>query len=315
MKLVANHPTKCIRLIPGWPDYMGFCDACKYGTGGIWLSGKLGIDPTIWRIEWPPEITQRLVSRSNPKGDLTINDLEMAGLLLHYLVLEELVPTLENKRAAAWCDNTSTVSWARRLSCKRSFVGQRLLRALVIRHVATRSTPLAPWSIAGANNKMADLASRSFKQGGKGNYLLSDTDLLIRFNTEFPLTQGASWRLHQLNPRTSSLVFSELQHQQQPMGSWLRLPKPGQPSGPTGNTSCPSLDTLTPTSSTSPKHSDLISPKPLPIGFELEMPEAKIRLVLSEFNKRWQPSPRPTNWLSNQAPPTLTKADKTTGLR
>ena len=210
MKLVANRPTKCSQLIPGWPDFMGFCDACKHGAGGVWLSGKDDLDPVLWRVQWPDDISARLKSGSNPQGDLTVNDLEMAGLLLHCLVLEQRVPSLEGKHAAAWCDNTSTVSWARRLSCKRSLVGQRLLRALVIRHVATRSSPLAPWSIAGANNQMADLASRSFRKGGKGNFLLTDSQLLTKFNSQFPLTQEASWQLHHLPNKLCSLVFSEL---------------------------------------------------------------------------------------------------------
>ena len=207
LKLVANRPTKCAQLVPGWPHFIGFCDACKWGAGGVWLSGKEDIHPTVWRVKWPPDIAQRMISPTNPTGDLTINDLEMAGLLLHYLVLEQLVDTLEHKHAAAWCDNTSTVSWARRLSSSKSLVGQRLVRALSIRHVVTKSSPLAPWSIAGANNNMADLASRSFRKGGKGNFALTDTELLTKFNSTFPLSQDASWHMHTLSTRVSSLVL------------------------------------------------------------------------------------------------------------
>ena len=203
--------------MPGWPDFVGFCDACKWGAGGVWLSGKSQLHPIVWRVQWPPDISQRFQSSHNPEGDLTINDLEMAGLLLHCLVLEQVVPNLENKHAAAWCDNTSTVSWARRLASKRSLVGQRLLRALAIRHAATKSSPLAPWSIAGANNHMADLASRSFRRGGKGNFELTDLELLTMFNSKFPLSQNASWHLHHLTTKLASLV----RLQPQPMGSCL----------------------------------------------------------------------------------------------
>ena len=124
LKLVANRPTRCAQLVPGWPDYIGFCDACKHGAGGVWLSAKSDIHPTVWRLQWPPEVVQRLISPDNPNGDLTINDLEMAGLLLHYLVLERIAPTIKHKHAAAWCDNTSTVSWARCLTSSKSLVGQ-----------------------------------------------------------------------------------------------------------------------------------------------------------------------------------------------
>jgi len=114
MKVVANRPTKCAQLVPGWPHFVGFCDACKYGAGGVWISGKDDIHPTLWCICWPPDIVELFNQQA-----LTVNDLEMAGLLLEYLVLEQIVDSLVHKHAAAWCDNTSTVSWARRLSSSR----------------------------------------------------------------------------------------------------------------------------------------------------------------------------------------------------
>ena len=315
MKLVANRPTHCSQLVPGWPHYVGYCDACRWGAGGVWLSGKDGLHPVVWRLRWPADISARFKSSSNPSGNITINDLEMAGLLLQYLVLEQITPSLENKHAAAWCDNASTVSWAKRLASTRSLLGQRLLRALCIRHAVTKSSPLAPWSIAGANNKMADLASRSFKAGGQGNYKLSDSEFLTKFNAKFPLSQAASWHVHHLTTRITSLVFSELRQQQQPMGSWLRLAKPEPSSGVTGTTSSTTtLATPTPTSQSAPPLSDLPLSKPLPIGYELETQEEQIKLALSAFNKRWQPLPRPSIWLDSPAPRTSTKATPPTGL-
>lgn len=308
MKLVANRPTKCSQLIPGWPHFVGFCDACKYGAGGVWLSGREGLHPTVWRVPWPPDITKLYNEKK-----LSINDLEMAGLLLHYLVLEQITANLTHKHAAAWCDNTSAVSWARRLSSSKSRVGQRLVRALSIRHVTTQSSPLAPWSIAGANNNMADLASRSFKAGGKGNYDLTDSEFLTKFHTLFPLTQNASWHMHTLNAKLSSLVFAELRLEQQPMGSWLRLTTHGTSTGQTGPSLSPTLASPIPYSPTCPNLSSLPSSKPLPIGYEMEMQDQNIELALSEFRKRWQPLPRPSNWTTNPAPRTKSKHAKTTG--
>ena len=315
LKMVANRPTKCAQLIPGWPNYVGFCDACKWGAGGVWLSGSDDLHPVMWRVKWPPDITKRLVSPSNPAGDLTINDLEMAGLLLQQLVLEDIAPTLEHKHAATWCDNSSTVSWARRLSSKRSLVGQRLVRALSLRHVVTKCSPLAPWSIAGANNKMADLASRSFSsRGGPGNFDLTDAQLLTKFNRDFPLTQEAFWHMHRLPNKLTSLVYSELRLERQPMGSWLRLTTHGKSSGRTGQSSSSKCLASANHSSqpTTPRNS-LPSSKPLPLGFAMETRDEKIRLALSEFNKRWQPSARPSNWLENPAPRSSIKRTKSTG--
>ena len=308
MKVVANRPTNVAQLVPGWPHFAGFCDACKFGAGGVWLSGKDEIHPTVWRFRWPPSIVD-LFNRKK----LTVNDLEMAGLLLQYLVLEQVTESLKHKHAAAWCDNTSTVSWARRLSSSKSLVGQRLVRALSIRHMVTHSSPLAPWSIPGANNNMADLASRSFRKGGKGNYDLTDAEFLTKFNAVFPLSQDASWHMHTLNTKISSLVCAELRREQQPMGSWLRLTTRGKSSGLTGQHLSPSLASLTPSSLDSHSQNSLPLSKPLPIGYEMDTQDEKIRLALSEFNKRWQPSPRPSNWTLNPAPRTKSKATHSIG--
>ena len=315
MKMVANRPTRCSQLVPGWPHFVGFCDACKWGAGGIWLSGKQGLHPLVWRVQFPPDITARFKSSSNKQGDLTINDLEMAGLLLQFLVLEQVTDTLVDKRAAAWCDNTSTVSWARRLTSKRSLVGQRLLRALSIRHVVTKCSPLAPWSIAGANNNMADLASRSFRaSGSKGNYELNDAAFLTMFNSKFPLSQGASWHTHTLNTKICSMVFSELRRERQPMGSWLRPTARGRSSGQTGPTSSqPTSESPTQCSPTSNPPNSLPSSKPLPLGYELATQDEKIRSALREFSKRWQPSPRPSIWTTNPAQLTSSKPEQLTG--
>ena len=108
---MSKRPTNCKELVPGMPGYIGYCDACQYGAGGVWLSGSLQIHPIVWRIKWPDDVIKRFVSSANPKGDISINDLEMAGLLLHYLLLEQIVD-LKHVHTAAWCDNKSTVSWA-----------------------------------------------------------------------------------------------------------------------------------------------------------------------------------------------------------
>jgi hypothetical protein len=308
LKLTANRPTKCTQLVPGWPHFVGFCDACKYGAGGVWLSGKTSIHPVVWRVAWPRDITTLYEQKK-----LSVNDLEMAGLLLHYLVLEQLGLDLTNTHAATWCDNTSAVAWVRRQNSKSSRVAQRLLRALYTRHAANQSSPLAPWSIAGANNNMADLASRSFKKGGKGNFELNDSQFLNKFNSSFPLSQDASWQVHTLNTKLCSLVFAEMRLEQQPMGSWLRLATPVRNSGKTGLVSSPSLASQTPSSITCTNQNDLPLSRPLPLGYAMDTPDDKIALALKEFRKRWQPSPRPTNWTTNPVPRTKTKGEQPTG--
>jgi hypothetical protein len=64
---------------------------CATGNSGVWFSGNLHLDPVVWKIAFPPEISTQVISDSNPTGSLTNSDLEMAAVLLHYMVLQQLV--------------------------------------------------------------------------------------------------------------------------------------------------------------------------------------------------------------------------------
>jgi hypothetical protein len=104
-----------------------------------------------------------MVSFSNPNGDITNSDLEMAGLLTEYLVLEHLVP-LQFAHTSAWCDNTPTISWANKLSSSKSMAAARLVQALAMHLHTNQASPLITWLIAGVLNILANMASRTFHQ-------------------------------------------------------------------------------------------------------------------------------------------------------
>jgi hypothetical protein len=288
----TSRPTHVRELVPALPAYIGFCDACKRGAGGVWMSGSKNIQPVVWRLEWPDDIQRRLVSFKNPRGDLTINDLEMAGLLLQYLVLEQLVD-LKHEHVAAWCDNTSTVSWARRMTSSRSKIGHRLVRALMMRINVNEASPLVTVSIAGCRNDMADVASRSF---GPSSSRTSDpsfdnTNLLFldSFDSEFPLEQDASWRLFLISTKLSSLVFSELRAQPQSMASWRRLTRKGNVIGERGSSSASTI-TWTPSSAIATQKPPATACRPLLNSSDVEASAEGGKLALSLFKSRYVPS-------------------------
>lgn len=196
IKIMGKRPTFCRELIPAEPNYVGYCDASKLGAGGVWMSGNKSLPPTVWRLEFPPEIQARVVMFSNPQGNITNSDLEMAGLLGQFLVLEHIAP-MQFAHAAAWCDNTPTVSWANKLSSSKSMVAARLVRALAMRLHTNQASPLYTWSIAGVLNIMADTASRIFnKRHAAGEtFAVSDAAFLHMFNSKFPHPQANSWKL------------------------------------------------------------------------------------------------------------------------
>jgi hypothetical protein len=110
---LASRPTHVSKLIQSdHPDYVGYCDASGFGTGGVWFGGQRKLAPIIWRIQWPSDITVALVSERNPMGTITNSDLEMAGVLLHEVILESHLGNhiMTAAHLVIGCDNSPAVS-------------------------------------------------------------------------------------------------------------------------------------------------------------------------------------------------------------
>ena len=112
---------------------------------------------------------------------LSINDLELAGIVLEWLVLECIAPSLQFKHAAIFCDNVAAVIWALKLRCGCSIASSKLLRFLGMRIHATQASHLTPLSIAGTDNIMADIVSRAFRNG---EFFSAQTNLTKYFNQQ-----------------------------------------------------------------------------------------------------------------------------------
>ena len=69
-------PTKCAKLVSGWPDFVRVKDASKHGVGGCIVGKSNSCVPTIFRIEWPDDIKQDLVLEQNPNGRIINSDLD-----------------------------------------------------------------------------------------------------------------------------------------------------------------------------------------------------------------------------------------------
>ena len=97
-------PTKCLELVSKWPDFVGVKDASGHGVGGVFIGEKMACTPTVFRFEWPANIKADLISQQNPTGRITNSDLEMAGLLLLWLVMEDVCDVKSGTHAApAYC--------------------------------------------------------------------------------------------------------------------------------------------------------------------------------------------------------------------
>ncbi len=65
--------------------------------------------------QWPEDIQTQVVSFDNPTGTITNSDLEMEGLPLLWLALEETCDSLTEKWITFFGDNSPLISWITRL--------------------------------------------------------------------------------------------------------------------------------------------------------------------------------------------------------
>ena len=245
-------PTHVLELVRQPIADVGNMDASGIGAGGVWMSTSSAYPNTVWRLEWPDEVREQLVSDKNPDGELNNSDLEMAALLLQWLVLEHLAIT-RHRSALTRCDNTPACSWATRMSPK-SRIGARLVRALALRQRIRHASPMVTLHVAGKGNDIADIPSRSFRPEHRWN-CPTNFEFLSRFSKQFPLPQGHKWQLFIISPRITTRVISELLTAPGEMDGWLRLPPIGRVFGGAGVPT--NQRTSTPTSKV--KHSTLSS--------------------------------------------------------
>ena len=214
VKEITAHPTKCSELVTGHPHVIGIVDAALEGVGGIVVGERDAIKPFVFRMEWPEAV--RALVRTKV---LTNSDLEMAGLLLLWLVIELVVPELDSKHVAVLNDNAPTISWATKLTSKHSVCAAALLRALAMRLKINRVSPLIPMHIPGVENAISDIPLRSFGKKTKW-HCKNDSDFLTMFHCKFPLPQQNCWTLCHIPRGTVSKVISVLLTQRSELEEW-----------------------------------------------------------------------------------------------
>ena len=142
--------------------FKGLVDASKWGVGGVWFSGTKRLRPFVWFQKWPTSVTEELCTDKNPKGKITICDLELLGILMHWLALEQAVSKeeLKHQSPSIWCDNLAAVSWIYKFRSNTSTLAGNILRVLATRLHECKAGLLGVDHISGIYNIMADVASQ-----------------------------------------------------------------------------------------------------------------------------------------------------------
>jgi hypothetical protein len=294
---LARRPTHVSELTQHDLHYTGYCDASAFGAGGVWFGADRDLTPIVWRVQWPKDITDAVVSFTNPNGRITNSDLEMAGVVLQEAALEAHLGTdLTHVQMAIGCDNSPAVAWTTRMATRsHSPIAFRLLKGLAMRQRTTHAAPPAVFHVAGIRNTLADVASRVIPgvppmETTPGS--VCPGEFLTHFDSSYPLQQ-LSWTNVQPPSDLWSNVIMTLRGQQLPLQRWTTAQNAPSPTGPD------IAEKVAPTRGCegTVKPLNKSASCPLPPGFELESSDMRSKLDTNLWKKPCVTWHKPSSWL------------------
>jgi hypothetical protein len=103
----------------GWPDYIKFVNASGQGAGGVVIGELSPCIPTVFWWQWLTDVANDIKTADNREGRITNSDLEMAGLVLLWLAMEEVCGPAKETRVTLFNDNSPKIGWATKLAVGR----------------------------------------------------------------------------------------------------------------------------------------------------------------------------------------------------
>jgi hypothetical protein len=111
IRILGSRPTHVREILIDMPHYVGYLDTAGEAAGGVWFPLGHTMPPVIWRLAFPPDIAQDVVSLSNPQGSITNSDLELAAEALAVGVLIAKAVIIKHQPIGTLCINSPTVRW------------------------------------------------------------------------------------------------------------------------------------------------------------------------------------------------------------
>ncbi len=132
LQLLGSRPTHVRELVVDMPRYAGYHNAAAQGAGRVWFLLAHEMQPVVWRLLFPYNMSDEVVLFDNTRWRLTITDLELAAEVLGVGVILAEAPVIMQEPLGTLCDNTPTVSWIEKMAFKSSTpTAGQLLRGLV----------------------------------------------------------------------------------------------------------------------------------------------------------------------------------------
>jgi hypothetical protein len=120
LRMLGLQPTHIRELVVEMPRYAGYHNAAVEGAGGVWFLLAHKMQPVMWRLLFPCNVSDEVVSFDNPRGRLTNLDLELAAEVLSVGVILAEAPVIKQEPLGMLCDNTPAVSWIEKMASKSS---------------------------------------------------------------------------------------------------------------------------------------------------------------------------------------------------
>ena len=67
---MKTHPTNFVEIVQQLPTDLGYTNASGLGGEGVWLDPNPNGSNFVWRLEWPADIQENLISFDNPTGGI-----------------------------------------------------------------------------------------------------------------------------------------------------------------------------------------------------------------------------------------------------
>ncbi|MGL4807582.1 MAG: hypothetical protein ACRC4O_02450, partial [Giesbergeria sp.] len=193
---LCTRPTHLAELVPELPLLLGATDAARHGMGGIYFD-HTGCGH-YWRLPFPADIQDALITADNPSGHITNSDLEYAAVLAQHDVMAHS-HAVAHATLDTLCDNTPAVSRSRKGAVSSPGPASSLCQ-LASDHQRAYAYCSRVHYLPGPVNVMADDSSRLQR--------LSPTAFHSHLAQHFP--QPPAWHQQTLRSEMASLLISAL---------------------------------------------------------------------------------------------------------